>query len=120
MNKEFEEYCLEQIKKYIPILMLQRHTFELKYGVEHEGSLMECVNNYPYLNAKFSYSNKAVERWKEKRENVIPYIIHEMCHLITDALYNKATARYVTLDEIRYERELLTDYICNIVVNNKL
>lgn len=116
---EFEKAVMEIINKYVPILFLQRYTFELKNELENDGSTMECKFNYPYLNATFNYGEKIVKMWKEKKD-IVPYVIHEMCHLITDPLYCKATNRWSTHDEVKDERELLTDYICNIVVKNKL
>jgi len=76
---------------------------------------MECKVSYPYLNVIIDYSDKAYQEWI-KGKDMIPYIVHEMCHPITDPLYCKANERYVSKNEILDERELLTDYICNIVL----
>ena len=119
MNKEFEKYLYNVIKKYSKILLLDKHTFDLKYPCETKGAKMECVFNYPYLNVTINYSDEVIKQWKNK-ENIIPYIVHEMCHPITDPLYCKATTRYVGHGEILDERERLTDYICNIVIKNKI
>ena len=115
----FEKYLMGIINKYSPILLLQRHTFEIEKGTENLKATMECVCNYPYLNATIKYSDKAVKEWKEGKD-IIPYIVHEMCHLHTDPLYCKAINRYVSKDEILDERENLTDLICNIVIKNKI
>lgn len=77
---------------------------------------MECVFNYPYLNVTINYSEKALKEWSSGKD-MTPYVVHEMCHPITDPLYAKATARYTSRDEITDERELLTDLICNIALN---
>lgn len=116
--KQYETYLRSIIDQYVPILLLQRHTFELKYGTESPEALMECVFNYPYLNVTIKYSEKSYKEWLAGKD-VIPYVVHEMCHPITDPLYSKATARYVSKDEIIDEREGLTDYICNIVLRKK-
>lgn len=116
---ELEEYLTKLINKYTKILLLDKHTFELHYGVENKDSLMECVFNYPYLNVTIKYSDKLVEMWRNKKD-ITPYLVHEMCHPITDPLYSKAISRYVSRDEILDEREKLTDYICNIVIKNKI
>ena len=117
-NKKFEVYVLKVIKEFVPILLLQRHTFKLKKGTEDNRVYMECVFNYPYLNVTIKYSKRIVKKWR-KNEDIVPYIVHEMCHPITDPLYTKATARYVSKDEILDERERLTDYICNIALKMK-
>ena len=118
-NKKFESYVYGVIKKYSKILLLDKHTFEIKNKLEEPKALMECVFNYPYLNVTINYGDSIVKKWLDK-EDIIPYIVHEMCHPITDPLYCKAGARYVSADEIKDERERLTDYICNIVIINKL
>ena len=53
--------------------------------------------------------------WKNK-ESLPPFVVHELCHLITDPLYVKASQRYVGDKEIEAERERITDTICNIVL----
>ena len=118
-NKEFEKYVYKIINKYQKILLLDKHTIEIKKGLEMQGSLMECVFNYPYLNVTINYGDKLVEKWK-KKEDIIPYVVHEMCHPITDPLYCRATDRWITHEAVKDEREKLTDYICNIVIKNKL
>lgn len=116
---EIEKFIYKIINKYSKILLLDKHTFEVVYGVNDENALMECRFNYPYLNVTILYGDKFIERYK-KKDDLIPFIVHEICHPITDPLYCKSTARYVSKDEILDEREKLTDYICNIVIKNKL
>ena|SRR5438105_3817645 len=115
MNVTLEKEIFKIINQYQPILLLNRNTFELKYPTESKSALMESVFNYPYLNVTLKYGDKMVEKW-QKQEDIVPWVVHEMCHVITDPLYSKALARYATRDEINDERELLTDYICNIVL----
>lgn len=117
-NKQFEEYAFKVIKKYAPILDLNNHTFKLEYGCDSNSSLMECLCVYPYIDAQFNYSDKVVDMWKNK-ESVVHIILHEMCHLITDPLYNKAVYRYVGKHEIEDEREKLTDVISKLVLKIK-
>lgn len=118
-QKKFEDFLMKLINRYSKVLLLDKHTFELHYGTEYKESLMECVFNYPYLNVTINYSDKVMDKWKNGKD-IIPYLVHEMCHPITDPLYSKAISRYVSKDEILDEREKLTDYICNIVIKNKL
>lgn len=118
-NVKLEKEIMKIINKYQPILLLQKHTFKLKYPTESPHTLAECVCNYPYLNVTIRYGDKLIDKWKRK-EDIVPYILHEMCHPITDPLYCKSCARYVGEREILDEREHLTDYICNIIILNKL
>ena len=114
-KKDFEAYIFGVIKKYVPVLFLQRHTFELSGNIGNKGALFEFKFAYPYLNSTVCYSDGAFDRWTQ-REDMRPFIVHELCHAITDPLYCKAISRCVSEGEISNERELLTDYICNIVL----
>ena len=114
-KKEFEAYIFRVVKKYVPVLFLNRHTFDLVDEVLKEDALFEFKFSYPYLNATIYYSDSSFNRWKAG-EDMRPFIVHELCHAITDPLYCKAISRYVSEGEITQERELLTDYICNIVL----
>ena len=118
-NKKFEIYLMSVINKYSKILLLDKHTFEVKGELENKNAYLECKFTYPYLDVIITYGEKIIKKW-ENKEDIVPYIIHEMCHPITDPLYAKSTSRFVSKDEIEDEREKLTDYICNIVVKNKL
>lgn len=114
-TKEFEKYILNIIDKYSPILLLDRHTFEVRGGAQK--GLMECLFSYPYLNIIIQYSTDAFEDWK-KGKDMVRYIVHEMCHPITDPIYSKALSRFLTREEIEDERENLTDLISHIVLKN--
>lgn len=114
-NKKLEKYIYLIIKEFSPKLLLERHTFEVKYPTENKEAMAECVFNYPYLNVTIKYGDKLIKDWGNKKD-IVPFIVHEMCHPIIDPLYSKAVSRYVSQDEIRDERELLTDYICNVVL----
>ena len=115
MKENFEKYAYGVIHEYQKKLLLDKHTFELKFNKDMGEALMACVFNYPYLNVTIRYGERAIEKWKAK-EDVVPYIVHEMCHPITDPLYSKSVDRYASKTEIEDEREKLTDYICNIVL----
>lgn len=112
---EFEKYIYKVIDKYSPVLLLQQHRWLVKKGCESKTALMECVFNYPYLNVTLKYSEECFEMWKNGKD-VDPYILHEMCHPITDPLYSKACDRYASSTEILDERERLTDLISHIVL----
>lgn len=118
MNKNFETYVYSIIEKYQPRLLMTAYTFVLEYGLEKASSTMECKFNYPYLNITIMYGTRVVEKW-EKGEDIVPFVVHEMCHPLTDPLYAKAISRHVSEDEIRDERERLTDYICYLILKNE-
>lgn len=117
-NKKLEQYITKVIKQYQPKLLLTRNVFDVNYPTYCKDAYMECTFNYPYLNITIKYSDLLINAWN-KNEDIKPFIIHEMCHVITDPLYSKANDRYSSKNEILDERELLTDYICNIVLKNE-
>lgn len=119
---EFEAYINTISEKYSPILLMGQYTIKPAYEKEEmeiNGAIMQCRYNYPYLNVTIEYGDKALKMFKDK-EDMIPYVLHELCHPITDPFYSKAVSRYVSTREILDERERLTDYICNIVIKNNL
>jgi len=114
-KRDFETHIRTVIDKYIPVLFLQKHTFEVKFGTESDKSYFEFKFNYPYLNQTVAYSELAFKDWA-KGKDIVPYIVHEISHCLTDPLYAKACERYASKNEIEDERERLTDLICNIVL----
>jgi hypothetical protein len=112
VNKAFEQYIWGLIFKYSPILRLQQFLFEVK---RKNPAYMGCYLCYPYLNAKIEYSDEAEKDWNDGKD-MEHIVLHELCHLLTDPLYCKAFARFVSKEEIEDERERLTDHICNIVL----
>ena len=114
-HEDFEIYIQSLIDKYIPILMIQRHTVEIKSGTKSDTAYFEFNYNYPYLNQTICYSDKAFKEWAEGKD-AEPYILHELCHTLTDPLYSKAVDRYIGKNEVEDERERLTDHICSIIL----
>jgi len=114
-HKDFESYIHKTINKYIQILFLQKHTFNIRQGTELGSSYYDFIYNYPYLNQTIGYSELAFKEWNEGK-NQTSFILHEICHALTDPLYSKAVQRYVSKNEIEDERERLTDHICNIIL----
>jgi hypothetical protein len=111
-EKQFKTYIESVVKKYQPILLLQRHLVTVK-KIEDDG-YFNCLFNYPYLNVTIGFSIRALKDW-QKGENKEREIVHEMCHMLTDPLYAKAITRYTSKQDMEDERERLTDVIANIV-----
>jgi hypothetical protein len=127
-KKAFEDYLLKVINKCIPVLLLQKYTIEVRISEiddwdkrpDFDSGYFGNLFNYPYLNAIIIYSKEALDDWIEENTDMAPYIIHEMCHIITDPLYSIGNKRYVSKEALENERELLTDHICNIVLKGLL
>lgn len=113
--KGFEAYIVKTIERFIPILLLQKYTFEVE-PIEDAGAQphYECSFNYPYLKVSIRYSKRSFEDWRKGVDQTY-HIIHELCHVITDPFYAKAVSLYKSKGEIEDEREALTDHICAIV-----
>jgi len=116
MNKELEEFILSVIKEFTPIMFLERNSINVKY--DKEVNYLECGLHYPYLDTSIIYNNKVVKSFLKNELKDLRYqIVHELCHIITDPLYTKATYRYLGKNELEDEREHLTDLISKIVLN---
>ena len=110
-EKDFVSWIRENIKYYVPILGLELHEIEIEAS-EDQYMGMKCT--YPYLDPILWYSKKSFKDWTEgklKKDR----ILHELCHILTDPFYCKAISRYVSENEIRDEREKLTDTFAAII-----
>lgn len=111
-EKDFKKWIDKQVKYYQPILGLELHRVDIMRAKNDDYMFIACT--HPYLDPTIWYSQKAFNDWKiGKLEK--DRICHELCHIITDPLFCKATSRYVSVDEIKDEREKLTDIISAII-----
>jgi hypothetical protein len=116
MNAEVDTLVKNIIIKYTPILLLQNFTFTTEYQEElSDDAIAEACFNHPYLNLNIRYSKLLVEYY-EKDIDIEPFVVHEMCHAITDPLYAVATERYTTRRNMEDARERATDHVCNIAL----
>ena len=111
-EKDFKNWIKKQIDFYSPILGLELHKIDIEKKTTTEYMAITCT--YPYLDPTVWYSQKAFNDWKQGKLEP-DRICHELCHILTDPLYCKATNRYVSVDEIKDEREKLTDIISAII-----
>lgn len=114
-EKQYQEFILKCIKKYQPILQLGHFTIVVKKDTGSQ-YYMACQHTYPYNDGIIIYSDDSLKDWlEEPRERHEKKVVHEMCHLITDPLYTKATTMWNSKSEIEDERERLTDHIAVMV-----
>lgn len=113
-KQEFIKWVKKQIDYYKPYLDINLQNIEVEYRENTE--YLEITSIYPYLEPIIYFSDKAVEEYSD---GILTKdrILHELCHIITDPLYVKATKRYVSRDEILDEREKLTDTM-TVILNN--
>lgn len=113
-EKEFKKWIEKQIKYYKPYLDINLQDITVIKGKNTK--YMEITTTYPYLEPVIKYSDSALNQWKSgilKKD----IILHELCHILTDPLYNKSLSRFVGENEIEDEREKLTDTI-TVILNN--
>jgi hypothetical protein len=120
-EKDFIAYISKKIEEWKSILLLERCEFSIEKKKRQSDSYMEINVNYPYLNPTLYYSSQSLEDFIEKSDDAFieQVIIHEMCHCITEPLYDKSIRRFVSVEEMKDERELLTDLITNILWKQK-
>jgi hypothetical protein len=123
-RKHFEQWALPQLKRIQKVLLLEHfEPLEIEFGerLDKDGTYAESQFYYPYQSITIRYSDSMLQDFKKGlRRDIISCLTHEMCHPLTDPLYDKGVSRYVTNEEVRVERERLTDHIANIVLKNKL
>ena len=112
-NRNFKKWIEQTIEYYRPYLQIGTQKIRVE---KDDVNYMEITFTYPYLEPYIKYSEKAEKSWLEGH---LPKdrILHELCHILTDPLYAKATSRYVSKNEIEDEREKLTDTLSVILDN---
>jgi len=108
----FESWIRKQIDHYSPHLGLVLPRVKIKHDESESYLAITCT--YPYLDPELRYNEKARSDW-QKGEMKNDRILHELCHMLTDPLFCKATERYVTKYEVNDEREKLTDTLAAIL-----
>jgi hypothetical protein len=121
-QKQFERWALPQLKRLQKQLLLEHfEPLEIEYRSKMGDTYAECQFTYPYLSITIRYGDTMLADFqKGDKKGVHSALVHEMCHPLTDPLFDKAISRYVTKDEVNMERERLTDHIANIVLRNMI
>jgi hypothetical protein len=125
-QQKFERWAMPIIEVAAKVLLLEhffpvRIQYKKPVDMASTDTYMQCGFSFPYQTIKISYSDEALKDFKEKDFEQLTFsLVHEMCHPLTDPLYDKAVSRYVTKDEVNAEREKLTDHIANVVLKSKL
>lgn len=114
-QRAFEKWALSIIAEYKTKLLLDRHTVTLE--ASDKVDYFECTFRPPYLDSAIRYNPEKVQRdWKGGNHADLKHaLIHELCHVLTDPFYGKATERYTTKQTLNDERETLVDHIATIV-----
>ncbi len=122
---KFEKWARPILEKAQHALLLS-HFGKIKiefYKEESEySSYAESVNHDPYVSLTIRCSHAMVKDFENKNEHesIIGTLIHEMVHPLTDPLFNAGMDRFLTKDNLKKEREKLTDHIANIMIKHNL
>jgi len=110
-KKDFIAWIEKQIEYYKPILGLELNEITVK---ESSDGYLSMKFTYPYIDTVLMFSDDAYKDWL-KKDLKKDRILHELCHIITDPLYSKATDRYLGKNELEDERENLVDKLASII-----
>jgi hypothetical protein len=113
-EKDYVAFIQQCITKYQGPLLLTTHTIVIRKNTEHY--YLACKYRYPYNDGIVIYSDASFRDWLDEPVSYHERkILHELCHLITDPLYSKATTQFVSKTEVEDEREKLTDHLAVMV-----
>ena len=76
--------------------------------------------NFPWCSAWAAELKELFAAYVETKQQQKHAIIYELCHVVTDPFYGKATDRFMDRQSLEDERETLTDHIAMIVLKNGL
>ena len=120
-HKEFEKWANKKLQEIQKVLFLEHFDLKPIKPVKQENDGSSSAFNFPYQTIQIEYSKALLEDWKKnKKDDVLGVLVHEMCHSLTDPLYGTGYSRFISKDEIENTRERLTDHIANVVLKHKL
>lgn len=119
-NKEFEKWAMPIILKAAKIVLVE-HFYPVKLVWKKkicDGAMAGFAFSHPYQRMEIQYSNDLIKEWKEEKDSAKGILVHEVCHALTDPLYNAGFQRFPSKHQLEDEREKLTDHIANIILKN--
>lgn len=121
-DKKFEQWALPIIKKITKVLLVE-HFYPVKLEWQErirDGATAGFAFSHPYQSLTILYTDGLLKDWKNDKNDAIMVLTHEVCHALTDPLYNAGFMRFSSKEQIEDEREKLTDHLANIVLKNNL
>jgi hypothetical protein len=77
----------------------------------------EIKVNYPYHSAHLKWKEATFNEWKTNKKEISMYLLHEMFHIVTSPLKEKAHVRYITDKDLYDTEEELVDRLTHIFEN---
>jgi predicted metal-dependent hydrolase len=112
-KQDFEKELKKQINYYTNILNLNEYRITVK---QVNCEYLNISTNLPYYDVIIGYSDSIVQDFLDKKD-ISFYILHEVCHLITEDLYHRAFDRFTSESRLDYSRERTTDRIAGVINN---
>jgi len=120
-SKKDMDFINKLIQKYLDKLRLDQWKvishFVDEYKEENDMSVgAEIKTDITYLNANIWFYLPVLDNWKDVGINMLKSTIkHELCHILTEQLFNFSTQRYVEERELLHAREKLTEHISKLI-----
>ncbi len=121
MNKQyspqFEKFLETWIETILNTPWFANWRYNIHYNKFDEGNHHLSISiDLKYLEFTLYVSPIAFKTWKENKEMFVrEYLIHEMCHILTENLSWLAEKRYITEKEVEKETEALTETIARMM-----
>jgi hypothetical protein len=113
-ERNFRAWLEVTTAKYAKILLLDKYVFKFELEPQRKSG-MACSFRHPYLDITLYYGPSTIADWKKDIAIARHYVVHELCHVITDPFYDCSIERFVARPALENEREHLTDHIATII-----
>lgn len=108
------------VRKWLPELLLNAHSITIEFSMRKcrtsPMAAATCTTKTPYLDVALAIFPLFWEQDEIERERIV---IHELCHIITQASKEAACSlhngSFVTWREIEAANETLTDHLTNVL-----
>lgn len=121
--KELKHFIREIINSHRGKVFGHSYNIVIKYALEEakvdsigKQTIAEIDIDITYESAKITVYKHMLDKWNNKEyEDIENIILHELCHLVTEPMYEAALDRYTSAAEIEHSREWLTERINKII-----
>lgn len=114
---KFINWCLDECWRIQKELNITSYRISMrdKPTDEDEDYAFAISCGHPYQYGFLKWKVETFEDWKENKDKVTYYLLHEMLHLLVDPLSKIASSRYLTKDQLVDGVEELTDKLAVIL-----
>jgi thiol:disulfide interchange protein len=116
----FLKWCLDECVEIKRKLFLSSYDIYIDMEpdkVDKVDYAFEIKVNYPYHSAHLKWKEATFNEWKTNKKEISMYLLHEMFHIVTSPLKEKAHVRYITDKDLYDTEEELVDRLTHIFEN---